>query len=76
MFNDLISKNIIPLCRNCKYYKPSKYDRPFSEDLGVCIKYAYKCHLKNKIVYDYAILVRDEIDKCGPSGIYFKSKSK
>jgi hypothetical protein len=76
MFKVFIEKNIAPICRKCIYYKRSKYDKPNSENLGICKKYAYQCKVKGRIIYDYAILIREDLNKCGPNGLDFTPKSK
>jgi hypothetical protein len=76
MYKVFLEKNLAPICRKCIYYKPSRYDKPNTENLGVCRKYAYQCKVTGKIVYDYAILVREDYDKCGPYGYDFTQKSK
>lgn len=69
-----ISKNLIPLCKNCIYYKSSIYDLNNNNNLGICRKFARRNKYNRKIEFDYASLVRDENNKCGYIGKYFQSK--
>lgn len=73
------SKNISPktLCRDCKYFIPTTVNFEYSlgDSHGKCEKY-----LRHNNIYDeepdheFAIYVRDDINKCGKEGVYFSKK--
>ena len=64
----------IPACKNCIYYKPRTFDADFTSTLNTCEKFGNKNIITDKITYDYADLCRQQHDKCGEDGKYFKEE--
>jgi hypothetical protein len=72
--NAKIIKNInIPSCRNCIYYKPPIYT-DFNSHISKCEYIGTKNIQTDVIVYDYADLCRNDENKCGINGKYFKKE--
>jgi hypothetical protein len=70
-----IIKNInTPTCKNCIYYIPNKYDKDFTSLLNKCNKFGYKDIITDKIYNDYADACRNDENKCGIEGKYFKEE--
>jgi hypothetical protein len=66
-------KNInINSCRNCVNYLPYKND--FNSELSRCEKFGNKNIINDKINYDFAQFCRDDEEKCGQLGKYYKEE--
>jgi len=51
----------IPSCNDCVFYREN----------GDCRKYGERDSFTNKIVFYKAEMCREDIFRCGPSGLYF-----
>ena len=71
----IIKNNNIPLCRNCKYYKPSIASNDFMSKLSICEKFGELDINTGKINDDFADLCRKDEDKCGRLGKYFEKQN-
>jgi hypothetical protein len=70
---DRIITNIdTPACKNCVYYKPSLLNNDFTSLLNKCSKFGTKNIITGKVIYDYADMTRQDENKCGNDGKYFK----
>jgi hypothetical protein len=56
-----------PNCKYCKYYIKNES----SEQLSKCKKFG-QISKNNAFDYDFVEFCREQIDLCGPSGIYFE----
>ena len=73
MCNKIITNGDLPSCRNCIYFKPTIYDE-FTSSLSRCEKFGKKDILTDKINYVFADLCRQDENKCGKTGKYFKQE--
>lgn len=68
-------KNInYPSCRNCVYYKPSRFDSDYGSLISNCEKFGEKNVLTGEIKYDYVDRCRNNELKCGMEGKYFEEE--
>ncbi len=71
MIDATIIKNInTPSCKNCIYYKPKNND--FNSPFSRCTYFGTKDIQTDIITYDFADLCRNNENKCGLEGKYFK----
>lgn len=72
------SKNISPkiLCRDCKHFIPATFNLAYNigEAHGKCGKYVRYDIIDAEPEYEFAIYVRNDINKCGKEGVYFSKK--
>ena len=52
-----------PICANCKYFIPNKNE---------CSKFGEIDIITNEHIYEDAIIVRNDDDKCGKDAVFFK----
>jgi hypothetical protein len=68
-----VIKNInVPACRNCIYYKPFIYNSDFVGLHSECYRFGVKDIVTNKITYDLTNSCRNDKNKCGYNGKYYK----
>lgn len=70
-----IKHNLLPSCKNCKYYIPHP-SSSFASDLSTCSKFGTKNIVTDEIKYDYADFCRKDELKCGETGKYFEIEKK
>jgi len=63
----------VPICKNCVYFKPYKYDEKFY-DLGKCTKFGTMDILSGIIEYKYAYSCRTNVDLCSFNGTYYEER--
>jgi len=68
----IISNIENPTCKNCVHYKPSLTNIDFVSQFNKCEKFGEKNVMNGKIKYDFAIVARNDENKCGLSGKYFE----
>jgi len=72
--SDKIIKNVdLPSCKNCIYYEP-KYENNYS-NLNKCNKFGVKDIINDEINYDNAKSCRNDENKCGLQGKYYKEEA-
>ena len=75
LHSDKIITNIdLPACRNCIYYKPSMTSFDFTSPFSKCVKFGEKDIISDKITYKYADSCRNDEQRCGHEGKYFKEE--
>ena len=73
LFSSKINNLYTPVCVNCKYYKPEKYNN-FDSITNKCTYFGYKNIYNGEINYDYVNLCRSSEDKCGNEAKYFEKE--
>jgi len=68
-----ITNSKVPICKNCVYFKPCKYDEKFY-DLGKCRKFGKMDILSGIIEYKYAYDCRTSNDLCSFNGTYYEER--
>ena len=63
----------VPICKNCVYFKPYKYDEKFY-DLGKCTKFGKMDIISGIIEYKYACNCRTSNDLCSFNGTYYEER--
>ena len=75
LHSDKIIKNIeLPACRNCIHYNPSMLSLDFASPFSKCEKFGEKDIISDKITYKYADSCRNDEQRCGHEGKYFKEE--
>lgn len=63
----------VPICKNCVYFKPYKYDEKFY-DLGKCTKFGKMDIVSGIIEYKYACNCRTSNDLCSFNGTFYEER--
>jgi hypothetical protein len=63
----------VPICKNCVYFKPYKYDEKFY-DLGKCTKFGKIDIVSGIIEYKYACNCRTSDNLCSFNGTYYEER--
>ena len=78
--SSVIKSPIVPLCKNCVYFKPYFYldnkEDDYKYSLGKCTKFYRISELNGKPIYSHAFLCRIDESQCGYLGKEFVEKTK
>jgi hypothetical protein len=58
-----------PVCKDCIYFKNEYFMNP---NTGQCTKFGYKNIMSGEIFYEFAEICRNDENKCGVNGTYYK----
>ena len=76
----MIKRPLVPLCKNCKYFKPYHYldnqNDDYKYNLGKCTKYYRTNEINGKPIYSHAFLCRIDNNLCGYNGTGYVEKLK
>lgn len=68
-----IKNFLVPTCKNCLYFIPATPDI-FKREKTQCLLFGEKNIVSGEITFDYTQTCREDGNKCGIQGRYFKEK--
>lgn len=66
-----IKNFLVPTCKKCLYFIPATSDI-FKREKSQCLLFGEKNIINGEITFDYAQTCREDTNKCGSEGRYFK----